>query len=153
MTLDEAANECAKFGNLIRAFQKVQEVAETLKSLEQGIAERARACDELSARIETARTELDEATAAKAQVLESAKQILATANAQARETAESASADAGRVVAAVQEKVAEGTARVAELDAQAVTFSQAIATAQQELADINQRIEQAKADARQRFGG
>jgi chromosome segregation ATPase len=103
----------------------------------------------IAERREEAQRLLDDAAAELAQAKAKAEQIVAQADANAQKITDAAQA------AAAKAKASENASEAAERRAKKnlAELGTSIATAQQNLAAINLKIEAAKADARARFGG
>lgn len=151
MTLSEAAAEAGKFGNTVRAFAKLQETAQALVANEQLWRERKTALDKLGADAEKAKADLASAQAA----VQDAKDQAAAIIKNAKDAAASASQSAKDVIAAraadAEATLQEARKATAEQLATATGLANDIAAARSTLADIQSKIDQAKAEARARF--
>lgn len=149
MTLSQAVAEAGKFGNTIRAFAKLQEVAEVLYAQEQAQREREAKLDNLQAEIVAAQSRLDEAR-------DSAESILASARDAAHAERDKANADVLVAQAEAQEAADSLVNAIAAMkaveEAQHVA-EQALAKALADEAAARERIKQATAEAVARIGG
>lgn len=152
MNLSEAAAEAAKFGQTIRAFQKLSEVAQTLLGLEQNISEREALAKSLVEDTERVRADLlaakgaiESAKQQAADILRSAQESATAEREATRRDVDALKADAQTAVAVLEEKrdslVAECNQVVAKRD-----------DARKELAHVNEKIEAAREAARKAFG-
>lgn len=153
MTLSQAAAECGKWGNLIRALSKVEESAKVVLGVEQNIAERTALRDKLGAEIAAAQAQLLLETGAVERARADARDIAEGARSEATSIKADARSSAERIVADARAaaEAAQAAARQANADRdQAVAEA---ASAKAELADTLKRIDAARAEARKLFGG
>ena len=147
MTLSEAAAEASKFGNTIRAFQKLQETAETLLGLEQNIAERTALRDSLGADIDKAQADLEATRAASIDQAAKNASGIAAARAEAGKTLTDASERAAAILADAKARSDAADALLAQANQDLAAVNANVAAATAELDAINARISSAKSAA------
>lgn len=152
LTLAQACNETRKFGRMLKGLERLADVADALESADQAVADRRREEQALIARIEdrTAHLAIVEGsiTAAVAKRIEvereatdTAAQILAAAREEAEKTLAAARATENDARNAAQGVIARAAAAERQRK-----------SAQDELAAVESRLEQAKAEGRKIFG-
>ena len=145
MTLSEAAAECKKFGQFVRAFEKVQETAEALQAVEQNVAERVALRDKLGGEVDAARATLTLELEAVEKARADAQALIDKAAAEAREITQKARDEAKKQVAAAQSAVeAAGVERATyQADRDAAKAEQE--SLKDQLTEARQVIEKAEA--------
>lgn len=152
MTLSQAAAECGKWGNLIRALSKVEESAKVVLGVEQNIAERTALRDNLGGEIASAQAQLTLELEAVEKARAEARDLTDKARADARAIKSDARATAENLVAAAQVAVDAANSEKAVACAERDAANTARDDARAELADTLGRIEAAKAEARKSLG-
>ncbi len=134
MELVEAVNEARKFTRFVKAFEKLEETAETLRGAEQAVTERKAAVAALDAQIEQRKEHLAEAESAArvahdrvAEARGEAQDLVAKAKAEAAEITEAGRKQAGDLQLVIEARKGE------------------IAAAQRELAGLTNELAAAKA--------
>ncbi len=145
MTLSQAAAECKKFGQFIRAFEKVQETAEALQAVEQNIAERIALRDKLGSEIAAAQASLTQELEAVEKARAEGRALIDKASSEARAIKADASANAERVVKAAQIAVDAAGVERAAVHAEVAAARVELESLQAQRADARQVIEKAQA--------
>lgn len=153
MTLSQAVSECGKWGNLMRALAKVDEVAKFVANLAQQEAELKASIVGLRTEQQAASDARDRATAdaidIRARAQQDADAVRAKASEQAIEVISTAKAEAQ----AANEAAAKARSD-ADADVERAKAARAeLRSAEVHLGDVLGKIEDAKAEARRRFGG
>jgi chromosome segregation ATPase len=145
MTLSEAAAECKKFGQLIRAFEKVRETAEALQAVEQNVTERIALRDKLGADIESSRATLTLEIDAVEKARSDAQELIAKAAAEARAIKSDAQASAESAVKAAQMAVDAAGAERAAVQTECAAAKAELESLKNQLNEARQVIERAEA--------
>lgn len=153
MTLAQAVTECGKWGNLIRALSKVDEVASFVANLVQQQAELKQGIEAMRTEYIAARDARDRATAEAVEIRASAKRDADAALSSAKDQATSLVHTAKEEVAALQTSANDARASADGFLRQRSDVKEEINAASRELERIRADIEAAKAEARRRFGG
>lgn len=145
MTLSEAAAECKKFGQFIRAFEKVQETAEALQAIEQNVTERTALRDRLGAEIEAAQATLAQELEAVEKARADGQALIDKAAAEAREIKQKAREAATKAVADAQSAVEAAGVDRATAQADAAAARAELESLKVQLVEARQVIEKAEA--------
>lgn len=155
MSLAEACNEADKFGQMLRALGRVQEVTRTLRNAEQVIAERVVARETIDEQIATAHAELVAATDAIAAAKTKAKEILDRAQtksdeadaaiaARTEEATIAAQAAAEELIRGARSELAGVQAHIADAAQTRIAKSAELTTLQDQLAAVNEALASAR---------
>ena len=145
MSLAEAVNETAKWGNLIRALAKVEESAKAIQGIEQNITERTALRDKLLSETEAAQGQLALELEAVEKARADARDLTDKARADAREIKAAAKEAAEKTVAAAQHSVEEAGVERARYIAERDAARAELASLAPELAEARSVIERANA--------
>ena len=152
MTLAQACAETKKFGRMLKGLEQLAGVATALESADQAVSDRRRQEAELLAKIASAQTELDAVQQAIPAAREQAEQIVKAAQADASKALEEARAQAAKLLEEARAEEATARDNAKSVIARANAAERRLTTAQQELAAVETRLEQAKAEGRKIFG-
>lgn len=145
MTLSEAAAECKKFGQTVRAFEKVAEVATALQAIEQNVAERVALRDRLGGEIDSARATLALELDAVEKARSDGQALVDKAAADAREIKQKARDDSGKLVADAQAAVEQAGVDRATAQAECAAARAEFESLKDQLAEARHVIEKAEA--------
>ena len=153
MNIKQAAAEAKKFGAFVRAFEKIEQVADSVLAGENLLAEIKGATSKARAELDAANTELAAAkeavVAAKAQAKDTVNKATERANLALSE-AEARNKKAEENIAAA---LAAADAGIAAKHAQAAEIDGKIAGRKTELDELEKKLEKVQAQARKLLGG
>lgn len=153
MTIGEACAVTDQFARFLKGLGRLQEAAAAFRGVEQLVAERTAAAEKLASGIAIAQANLESLSARAAQMKTDADDLVAAARAQAESLLEVAREQANKVRADAEESAASARADAQAHATAADAAVKAKAAAEAELADLNERIAQAREAARTAFGG
>lgn len=145
MTLSEAAAECKKFGALIRAFEKVTDVATSLQAIEQNVSERIALRDKLGGEVDAARSTLTLELEAVEKARMDGQALIDKAASESREITQKARDEARKIVTAAQSAVEAAGVERATYQAECDAARAELESLKDQLADARQVIEKAEA--------
>ncbi len=148
MTLSEAQAEAAKWGSLIRALSRLQEVAETLGALEQNRAERQSQVDRLGDDIDAANGHLADLQEAVREAQSQAIAILDEARQGAAELLSRAQTQADQILGAARAKADQAEADAEEARSEVQALQNQRAQAEGAAAAAQARLNAVRAAAR-----
>jgi hypothetical protein len=153
LTLKQACAETQKFGRMLKGMERLAEVAAALESADQAVSDRRREETQIQERIATATAELAAHTNHIEAARETARQVDRDARAQADLTLANARAEAESILTAARTEESNARAASSEVIARANAAERRLKAAQSELAQVEERLEQAKAEGRKIFAG
>lgn len=149
----EARTELGRGLRIFQAFQAADRVLAVLENAEQVTAERNKAADSATQRLEAVKAELSAAEESRDQARQEARDIRADAKAAAANMLDAARAEATQITRAAQERLAELTRESEEIAALQAEARKLLQEAKAELADVQERAAKAKQAALATFGG
>lgn len=153
MSIKQAAAEAKKFGSFVRAFEKIEQVADAVMAGENLLAEIKAATANANKELEAAKAELASAKEAVAAAKASAKDAVAKANEKANAALAEAEVRNTKAEQNIASALAAADAGIAAKNAQAAELDGKIAGRKVELDDLEKKLEKVQAQARKLLGG
>lgn len=157
MSIAEACALTSQFGRFLKGLARLQEAAAALAGADQLIRERQAQAEALAINIATSATEHDErlakAQSASAEAVINASAAIADATAKAAEILAAARDEADRILVDARKAEFHANGKVTGANGKANDAERRLKVAQDELATVETRLEQAKAEGRKIFGG
>jgi hypothetical protein len=153
LTLKQACAETQKFGRMLKGMERLVDVAAALESADQAVSDRRREETQIQERIATATAELATLTNRIEGAREEAQAIGRAATEQADATVSNARTEAESILTAARTEESHARAASSEVIARANAAERRLKAAQDELAQVEARLEQAKAEGRKIFAG
>lgn len=153
MTTSEACAAAAQFGRFIKGLARLQEVAAALEAADQLIRERQARADQVLTTITEAEAKLEETQAHVTAANEAATSATAAAQTKAAEILAAAREEADGILVTARKSEFHANGKVTGANGKAADAERRLKIAQDDLATVETRLEQAKAEGRKIFGG
>lgn len=152
LSLKQACAETQKFGRMLKGLERLVEVAAALESADQAVADRRREESQIVARVAAATTQLEETLTRLTAANEAAASATAAAESKAAEILAAAREEAERIFTEARKAEFHANGKVTCAVGKAKDAELRLKIAQEELAAVEVRLEQAKAEGRKIFG-